>query len=79
MTDVQPPTPSPPRARTTRRAPTRFEKESAATGGKAAADHPGDPKVIGPWRIGRTIGKGASGESLFVPANFRSGEDCKTQ
>ncbi|KAK8869825.1 hypothetical protein IAR55_000393 [Kwoniella newhampshirensis] len=61
-TSPHPPTPSPPRARhSTRRAPTRFEKESAATGGKSAADLPGDPKVIGPWRIGRTIGKGASG------------------
>ncbi|WVR05278.1 hypothetical protein IAU60_002290 [Kwoniella sp. DSM 27419] len=57
-----PPTPSPPRVRhSQRRGQTRFEKEAAATGGKAAADHPGDPKVIGPWRIGRTIGKGASG------------------
>ncbi|WVQ98704.1 hypothetical protein IAU59_005835 [Kwoniella sp. CBS 9459] len=59
---ANPPTPSPPRVRhSQRRGQTRFEKESAATGGKAAADHPGDPKVIGPWRIGRTIGKGASG------------------
>ena len=60
----QPPTPSPPRPRhSARRGATRFEKESAATGGKSSADQPGDPKVIGPWRIGRTIGKGASGES----------------
>ncbi|OCF36519.1 CAMK/CAMKL/GIN4 protein kinase [Kwoniella heveanensis BCC8398] len=59
---TNPPTPSPPRVRhSQRRGQTRFEKEAAATGGKAAADHPGDPKVIGPWRIGRTIGKGASG------------------
>jgi len=63
MSEVQPPTPSPPRTRHSgRRGPTRFEKESAATGGKAAADLPGDPKVIGPWRIGKTIGKGASGK-----------------
>ncbi|WWC69471.1 uncharacterized protein I206_103412 [Kwoniella pini CBS 10737] len=57
-----PPTPSPPRVRhSQRKGQTRFEKESAATGGKSSADLPGDPKVIGPWRIGRTIGKGASG------------------
>ncbi|WVW83108.1 hypothetical protein I302_105126 [Kwoniella bestiolae CBS 10118] len=57
-----PPTPSPPRVRhSQRRGQTRFEKEAAATGGKSSADLPGDPKVIGPWRIGRTIGKGASG------------------
>ncbi len=60
------PTPSPPRARDSiRRGLIRFEKETAATGGKASADQPGDPKVIGPWRIGRTIGKGASGTFLF--------------
>ena len=60
---VLPPTPSPPRSKnpTQRKGQTRFEKEQAATGGKSAADHPGDPKVIGPWRIGKTIGKGASG------------------
>ncbi|WWC90046.1 uncharacterized protein L201_004977 [Kwoniella dendrophila CBS 6074] len=63
MSDVpNPPTPSPPRVRhSQRKGQTRFEKESAATGGKSSADLPGDPKVIGPWRIGRTIGKGASG------------------
>ncbi|WRT67120.1 uncharacterized protein IL334_004086 [Kwoniella shivajii] len=56
------PEPSPPRVRhSQRRGQTRFEKEAAATGGKSSADLPGDPKVIGPWRIGRTIGKGASG------------------
>lgn len=25
-----------------------------------------DPKMIGPWRIGRTIGKGSSGASDFL-------------
>ena len=59
--DLEPP-PSPPKVKYSRRGPTRFEKESAATGGKAAADLPGDPRVIGPWRIGRTIGKGACGQ-----------------
>ncbi|KAK4686621.1 serine/threonine-protein kinase HSL1, negative regulator of Swe1 kinase, partial [Tremellales sp. Uapishka_1] len=68
----QPPTPSPPRARHVgRRGPTRFEKETAASGGKSAEDHPGDPKVIGPWRIGRTIGKGASGRVKIA-------KHCKT-
>jgi hypothetical protein len=62
-----PPTPSPPRSRhaNQRKGQTRFEKEQAATGGKSAADQPGDPKVIGPWRIGKTIGKGASGSSFI--------------
>jgi len=59
-------TPSPPRKTHGRRQPTRFEKETAATGGKSAEDHPGDPKIVGPWRIGRTIGKGASGMSIFT-------------
>lgn len=68
-----PPTPSPPRARTHKKGQTRFEKETAATGGKSAADHPGDPKIIGPWRIGKTIGKGASGMSFFPPLHFSKG------
>ncbi|ORX39867.1 kinase-like domain-containing protein [Kockovaella imperatae] len=71
---VDPPTPSPPRARHSRRkGQTRFEKEAAATGGKAAADQPGDPKVIGPWRIGRTIGKGASGR-VKIAKHSRTGQ-----
>ncbi|GJJ13769.1 hypothetical protein Clacol_008025 [Clathrus columnatus] len=40
---------------------TRWEKEKAAAGSADAFDHPNDPKFIGPWIIGETIGKGASG------------------
>ncbi|KAG8851968.1 hypothetical protein FRB96_008983 [Tulasnella sp. 330] len=38
---------------------TRFEKETAANGGKV--DTFGDPPTLGPWVLGDTIGKGSSG------------------
>ena len=38
---------------------TRFEKETAANGGKV--DTYGDPPNLGPWILGDTIGKGSSG------------------
>jgi hypothetical protein len=41
--------------------PTRWEKEKAEAGDPDAFDYPEDPKVIGPWIIGETVGKGASG------------------
>ncbi|KAG9012283.1 hypothetical protein FRB94_006313 [Tulasnella sp. JGI-2019a] len=41
------------------KAQTRFEKETAANGGKV--DTFGDPPNLGPWVLGDTIGKGSSG------------------
>ncbi|KAF8576382.1 Pkinase-domain-containing protein [Ramaria rubella] len=41
--------------------PTRWEKEKAAAGSPDAFEYPDDPKLIGPWIIGETVGKGASG------------------
>lgn len=38
---------------------TRFEKETAANGGKV--DTGQDPPHLGPWVLGDTIGKGSSG------------------
>lgn len=46
-----------------------------------------DPRMIGPWKIGRTIGKGASGEHLHMivsdaentdDTTLRAGEDRQT-
>lgn len=41
--------------------PTRWEKEKAAASSVDAFDYPSDPKFVGPWILGETIGKGASG------------------
>lgn len=41
--------------------PTRWEKEKAAADSVDAFDYPSDPKFIGPWILGETVGKGASG------------------
>lgn len=48
-----------------RACPTRWEKEKAAAGSSGAFDHPNDPKFIGPWILGETIGKGASGNVML--------------
>ncbi len=39
---------------------TRFEKETAANGGRI--DTYGDPPALGPWVLGDTIGQGSSGK-----------------
>lgn len=41
--------------------PTRLERDKLDAGDPNAFDKPEDPKQIGPWILGRTIGKGASG------------------
>lgn len=43
-----------------RAAPTRTERERARERASGKPEHR-DPKMVGPWRIGRTIGKGSSG------------------
>ena len=49
--------------------PNASRKTAAQTGGASASrskgdSSKGDPKMIGPWRIGRTIGKGSSGQYI---------------
>jgi hypothetical protein len=44
---------------------TRWEKEKLAAGDEHAFDNPNDPTFLGNWRLGETVGKGASGE-LFL-------------
>lgn len=51
--------PSPPRVRHAE-GPTRYEKEIASTGEQKDSN---EPKAIGEWRLGRTVGKGTSGSS----------------
>ncbi|KAG8935481.1 hypothetical protein FRC02_008033 [Tulasnella sp. 418] len=46
---------------------TRFEKETAANGGKV--DTFGDPISLGPWILGDTIGKGSSGRVRLARHN----------
>jgi len=41
--------------------PTRLEKDRAEIGDPNAFDDPNDPKQIGPWLIGDTVGRGATG------------------
>ncbi|KAF8521245.1 Pkinase-domain-containing protein [Hysterangium stoloniferum] len=43
-----------------RRHPTRWEREKATASDPSAFEKPNDPKRIGPWILGETIGKGAS-------------------
>lgn len=51
--------------------PTRWEKEKAAAGNPDAFEYPEDPKVIGPWIMGETVGKGASGMCLHTFEDLR--------
>lgn len=53
---------SPPRVARRHTGTTRYEKELAST--PKLADDPSERKWIGPWLMGDTIGKGASGEHL---------------
>ena len=43
---------------------TRWEKEKIAAGDELAFDDPNDPTFLGNWRLGETVGKGASGKSM---------------
>lgn len=51
---------SPPRVTRRGNGTTRYEKEIAST--PKLADDPEERKWVGPWLLGDTIGKGASGE-----------------
>lgn len=52
---------------------TRWAKEKAAAGGARAFDLPTDPKSIGPWILGETVGKGASGR-VKIAKHKRTGQ-----
>ncbi|KIJ50893.1 hypothetical protein M422DRAFT_776836 [Sphaerobolus stellatus SS14] len=41
--------------------PTRLEKDMAEAGDPNAFDDPDDPKQIGPWILGKTVGRGSTG------------------
>lgn len=64
----EPPRPAPPRFGPQS---TRWEKEKAAAGN--AFDFPEDPKVIGFWAMGETVGKGASGR-VRIARHTRTGK-----
>ena len=59
---------SPPRVSRRGTGTTRYEKEIA--GAPKLADDPNERKWVGPWLMGETIGKGASGASNTV-ASYR--------
>jgi hypothetical protein len=58
--------PSPPRQRKVE--PNTSQRHAAARTKADIKQDKEDPKMIGPWRIGKTIGKGSSGPSI-LPSN----------
>lgn len=59
---------TPPRVARRGTATTRYEKELAGT--PKLADDPDERKWVGPWLLGDTIGKGASGAWLPVASGI---------